>query len=316
MLWPWLPGRGPRPQTLVVYGFSILSESINQAVFPAFQRHWKSKTGQTVELVSSFAGSGTVANQVLLGVPAQVVILALETDAEKWVASRLLPGPEWQKLPQRGVLNRTPFVLLVRPGNPKKIRDFADLARPGVRVLHPDPLTSGGAQWALLAEYGSAVRSGQSAEQAQQQMLGIWRNVVAQSSSARSARTQFSSGFGDALITYEQDLLHDARAGKLEGEIVYPSSTVLSEHTVVQIPHNVKPAERELVDAFVQYLWSDEAQKIFAEWGFRSVDPKYNGSFEAIKQPFTVSDLGGWQKAKPEIVEQVWKQRVLPELGK
>jgi sulfate transport system substrate-binding protein len=206
-------------------------------------------------------------------------------------------------------------VILTRPGNPLGIHDFADLARPGVGVVHPDPLTSGGAQWALLAEYGSLLRSSGDSTLAEEQMRGIWRNVTSQAVSARAALTQFESGFGDALITYEQDLLGDERSGRLQGEIVYPPATILSEHTVVVIDSNVSAADRDLVDGFVDFLWDSEAQKIFTDYGFRSLDAEFNSGFHAIGKPFTVDDLGGWPSAKRDIVEGVWKSRILPSLS-
>ena len=310
--WPWLAGNQLHHRTIVVYGFSILAEAIDHSVFPVFQAEWRQRKGEQVELISSYSGSGTVTNQIRLGVPAQIAILALELDAQKLATEKIIPADNWSKLPQKGVVNRTPFVMLVRPGNPKRIRDFSDLARPGVRIVHPDPLTSGGAQWAILAEYGSALRTTRDAALAERQLLGIWKNVVAQAGSARAARTQFESGFGDVLITYEQDLLADPP----DGEIVYPSSTILSEHVVVTVEKNVPPRDSELVGGFVQFLWSESGQKAFVKSGFRSMDDKLNGGFHKIEKPFTVADLGGWPKAKQEIVDNIWKNRVLPEVGR
>lgn len=311
-LWPWLPGQKGSAKTIVLYGFSILGEVIDRAVFPAFQAHWKERTGEDVELISSYGGSGTVTNQILLGVPAQLAVVALELDAIKLdKAHRLDPRAT---LPNSGVLNQSPFVILVRPGNPKGIHDFADLAKPGIGIVHPDPLTSGGAQWALLAEYGSRLRTGGTAEEAEAQLLGIWRNVVSQAGSGRAARTQFDSGFGDALITYEQDVLHDTLSGHLKGEIVYPACTVMSEPTVVTLPRNIPEGDREMVQAFVDFLWSDEAQKLFVESGFRSLTKRLNHPFAPLPQAFTAADLGGWPRAKQEIVEDAWKGKVLPRL--
>lgn len=289
---------------------------MSRGVFPAFARHWEASTGEKVELVSAFAGSGTVTNQIKLGVPAQVAILSLELDALALQDAGVLGGPTWRDLPHQGVLNQTPFVILVRPGNPKGIEDFSSLARPGVRVVHPDPLTSGGAQWAILAEYGSVTRGGGSPAAAEQQLAGIWRNVVAQASSARSARTQFEGGFGDALITYEQELLVE---DKLEGEIVYPNCTILSDHVVVVIERNIAPEDRPLIEAFVEYLWSRQAQEIFVDYGFRSVDSELNAGnrkLVPIEKPFTVAHLGGWVAAKKTVVDGIWKRRVLVEVGK
>jgi sulfate/thiosulfate transport system substrate-binding protein len=319
-LWPWLPGtQAARTRTIVVYGFSILGEVMNEGIFPAFQADWEVQTGEKVEFISSFAGSGTITNQIILGVPAEVAILSLELDALRLVDKRVLPGSIWRDLPHAGVLNRTPFIILVRLGNPKNITDFADLAQPGVGVVHPDPLTSGGAQWAILAEYGSSLRRTGDEAVAFEQLLGIWKNVVAQAASARAARTQFENGFGDVLITYEQEALYDLARARLKAQIVYPHSTILSEHTVVVIPKNIRPEQRELVDAFVAFLWSEPAQRIFVEYGFRSTEEELNASnpnFGVIPEPFTVSNLGGWPQAKRQIIETIWKERVLPEIGR
>jgi sulfate/thiosulfate-binding protein len=323
-LWPWLPvpGRPAAPRTVVFYGFSILGEAMNEAVLPEFARQWRERTGERIEFVTSFAGSGTITNQLIMGVPAQAGLLSLELDAGRLARAGVIPSGSWRRLPHGGVVNRTPFVLVVRKGNPKGIRDFADLARPGVRVVHPDPLTSGGANWAILAEYGSAVRRaapGREGEAGFRNLLGIWRNVAAQAASARAARTQFENGFGDVLVTYEQDVLEDAAKSTLPGEIVYPPSTVLSEHTLVVVDRNVAPSERPLIDALVAFLWSEPAQKLFVERGFRSVDERLNAgnpAFGRIADPFLVGDFGGWDRVKKEIVDGIWKDRVLKEVGK
>lgn len=313
VVWPWLV-KGPHTRTIVFFGFSILGEAMSQAVFPAFRDEWKARTGEEVEFISSFAGSGTVTNQILMGVPAEVALLSLELDAHRIADAHIIPPEDWHRLPQRGVVNRTPFVILVRQGNPKNIRDFADLARPGIGVVHPDPFTSGGANWAILAEYGSAARGPGGKAAGEQLLLGIWRNVVAQAASARSARTQFENGFGDALITYEQEAIWDRQHGKLKAEIVWPRSTVLSEHTLVVIDRNVAPKNRDLVEAFVDFLWSERAQRLFATSGFRSVDDRLNADFQKIGDAFSVDDFGGWKEAKREIIEAVWKGRVLKQI--
>ena len=319
VLWPWLPGVSAIPtRTLVLYGFSILGEVMNQSVFPAFQADWLARTGERAELISSFASSGTITNQMILGVPAEAAILSLELDALRLVQAGTLPRETWKLLPFAGVLNRTPFIILVRPGNPKGIADFSDLTRPGVGVVHPDPLTSGGAQWAILAEYYSALLATGDEQRAYDQLLGVWNNVVAQASSARAARTQFENGFGDALITYEQEALRDRALGKLNADIVYPASTILSEHIVVVLDKNVKPDQRAVVDAFVDFLWGETAQRLFTQYGFRSVHDQLNAEnadFGLIQRPFTVDELGGWPRAKQDIIDAIWKQRVLVEAG-
>ena len=315
-LWPWLPlaRTGRPPRTIVFYGFSILSEVLNQAIFPAFEKRWKAESGESVQIIGSFAGSGTVTNQILLGVPAQLALLSLESDAQRLAEAGVIPAESWRRLPVGGVVNRTPFVILVRPGNPRGIRDFADLARPGIGVVHADPLTSGGANWAILAEYGAgALSAGGGPAEGEKLLAGIWKNVVAQASSARAAKTQFDSGFGDALITYEQEALADRARGRLRAEVIYPKSTVFSEHTLVVLSRNVAPAERSAVDALARFLWSEEAQRLFVAGGFRSVEERFNDdpSFGRIEQPFFVANFGGWGRAKREIVDGIWKNRVL-----
>ena len=321
-LWPWLPvrARAAVPHTVVFYGFSILDHSITHDVFPAFRARWDRSGHPPVELISSFAGSGTVTNQILMGVPVELALLALEGDADRLAEGGMVPPESWRMLPHQGVVNRTPIVILVRPGNPKGIHDFADLTRPGIGVVHPDPLTSGAANWAIAAEYGAGVRAHPDDPEAGHRMLlGIWRNVVAQAASARAARTQFDLGFGDALITYEQEGLWDRARDRLHGEIVYPRHTILTEHTLVVVDRNIPAAERAMVDSLAEFLWSEEAQRLFVRNGFRSVNDtlvEADSAFRAIEDPFSIGDLGGWKRVKHEIVEELWHGRVLKEVEK
>ena len=317
--WPWLPfsRAAAAPPTIVFYGFSILADVMNEGIFPAFQKRWSAEGGGPVEFVSSFGGSGTVTNQVIMGVPAQVALLSLESDADRLAEAGVVAPGSWQPLPNAGVVNRTPFIILVRPGNPLGIHDFADLTRRGVRIVHPDPATSGGANWAIVAEYGAGARGQPGGPAAGEAMLsGIWKNVVAQAASARAARTQFENGFGDALITYEQEAIYDRGRGTLAADPVYPARTILSEHTLVVIDRNIRPRERRLVDRFVRFLWSEEAQRIFVRFGFRSVQEEWNANnpaFGTIADPFRIADFGGWRRARREIVDDVWKRRVMKQ---
>jgi sulfate transport system substrate-binding protein len=315
--WPWLPfARAERtPPTIVFYGFSILADTFHDGIFPAFQKTWEAEGHGPVEFVSSFGGSGTVTNQLVMGVPAQVALLSLESDAHRLADAGVIAPDSWKRLPNEGVLNLTPFVILVRPGNPLGIRGFEDLGRPGVRVVHPDPMTSGGANWAIVAEYGSGFRGTPGGAAAGEAVLaGVWKNVVAQAASARAARTQFENGFGDALVTYEQEALYDRQRKRLKADVAYPPRTILSEHTLVVVDRNIRPRERAMVDRFVRFLWSGEAQRIFVRFGFRSVSPELdreNPGFGAIEAPFRIADFGGWKKARREIVDGVWKDRVM-----
>ena len=302
-----------------LYAFSVMKEVMDKAVLPGFAAKWKREHGEDVKFTASYAGSETITNQILQGVGADIGIFSIERDVER-LAQKGLVTSNWKATPHGGVVNKTPFVILVRKGNPKGIRDFADLARPGVRVIHPDPDGSGGAQWSILAIYGSELKKSQAesggADQARALSLlrSVWGRVISTPGSAREARTQFETGYGDALITYELEGLMMKAAGE-PFDIVVPRATILSEHPAVVIDKNVTDEERPLLDAFVQYLWSDEAQRAFVQHHFRSVTHEEfnaaNPAFARVELPFTVGDLfGGWQRAYPEVIDGVWRRQV------
>jgi sulfate/thiosulfate transport system substrate-binding protein len=302
---------------LTVYGFSIMKESLEKAVYPGFTAKWKAEHGQDVHFTSSFAGSETVTNQILQGVKADIAILSIERDVMRLKDAGFVTS-DWQARPHRGIINQTPFVILVAKGNPKGINDFADLAKPGVRVIHPDPVSSGGAQWSILAIYGSELMKSQKdtgdvdEARALQTLQAIWRNVKSTPGSAREARTQFELGYGDALVTYELEGLLMKEAGA-NAEIVVPRSTIFSEHPAVVIDRNVTAAHRPVVEAFLQYLWSEDAQKAFVQYHFRSITDEAlnnNAQFAKIELPFHIDYFGGWQRAYPEIIERVFRDQI------
>jgi len=301
--------------TIVVYGFSIEEEVMTGEIFPAFQDYWRQQTSQEVTFQSEFTGSEDVTGEIMNGASADLAILSNEQHAV-WLRINDLVETDWHTLPHQGVLSRSPIVIVVRPGNPLGIEDWADLASPGVSLIHPDPRTSGGAQWALLAEYGSVLLDEKSGgkKAACEQLRGIWANVVTDPTSSREALKQFLFGVADALVTYEQDaLLAQARGADLE--VVTPRSTVMSEHVAVSVDRNVQPWEREVVEAFVAFLWSETAQEAFSRYYFRAVtDEELSQAapeFHEIEQPFTVHDLGGWGRAYPEIIHGVWEEQLL-----
>jgi sulfate transport system substrate-binding protein len=296
-----------------------MKESLEKAIYPAFQAKWKAEHNQDVRFTSSFAGSETVTNQILQGVQADIAILSIDRDVQR-LKDKGFVKIDWHALPYKGIVNKTPFVILVRKGNPKGIQDFPDLAKAGVRLIHPDPISSGGAQWSLLAIYGSELmksekETGERDEaRALRTLEAIWANVISTPGSAREARTQFETGFGDALITYELEGLIMKAAGTADAEIVIPKATIFSEHPAVVIDKNVPASKRAVVDAFQQYLWSDEAQQAFVKYHFRSAT---NDSFNTankelsnIELPFTIDYFGGWDKAYPDVIERIFRDRV------
>lgn len=303
---------------ITIYGFSIMKESLEKAIFPGFTAKWKQQHGQVVLFQSSFAGSETITNQILQGAPAEIAILSIERDAQRLQKYGFVTS-DWHSLPARGIVNKTPFVIIVRRGNPKGIRDFPDLGRPGIRLIHPDPISSGGAQWSILAIYGSELEKSKretgepDMARALRTLRSIWRHVISTPGSAREARTTFELGNGDALITYELEglLMKDANAPI---EIVVPQSTILSEHPAVVIDKNVGAAKRVVIDAFMHYLWSDEAQEAFVRFHFYSATNdafnKANPKFGQLEMPFGIDLFGGWDKAYPEVIERVFRDQV------
>jgi len=304
-------------RTITVYGFSIMKEPLEKEIYPMFQDKWKKERGEEIEFVSSFAGSETVTNQILQGAPAEIGIFSIERDVSRLIAAGHVPS-DWYVTPQKGIANKTPFIILVRKGNPKGITDFSDLAKEGVKIIHPDPVSSGGAQWSILSIYGSELlkseKNGAKDEaKALETLKGIWKNVISTPGSAREARTQFETGYGDALITYELEglLMKEANA---EVEIVVPKSTIFSEHPVCIVDRNVTPEERPAVEAFRNFLWSEEAQRAFVKYHFRSTtDEKLNEAnpqFAKIEFPFTVQQFGGWDRAYSDIIEKIFRDQV------
>jgi sulfate/thiosulfate transport system substrate-binding protein len=306
--------------TITLYGFSIMKESLEKAIIPGFTHRWKQQHGQEVRFQSSYAGSETVTNQILRGAPADIAILSIERDADRLKKDGFVTS-DWHSYPAKGIVNKTPFVIIVRKGNPKNIRDFSDLGKPGVRVIHPDPISSGGAQWSILAIYGAELKKSQAETGdpepdtvgALRVLKTIWKNVISTPGSAREARTTFELGNGDALITYELEalLMKEANAAI---DVVIPKATIFSEHPAVVIDKNLTGAKRPVVEAFMQYLWSDEAQQAFVKFHFYSTTNdafnQANSEFAHIEMPFTIEEFGGWDRAYPEVIEKVFRDQV------
>ncbi|HUW13402.1 MAG TPA: substrate-binding domain-containing protein [Anaerolineae bacterium] len=303
---------GYRYPNIVVYGFSTEEVVFTEEIFPAFEAYWQELTGQEVTVQGVFGPSEEITDAILSGARADVAILSNEQHAV-WLQVNDVVQTDWHTFPQGGIVTRSPLVIVVRPGNPLGIRGWSDLARPGISVIHPDPRTSGGAQWALLAEYGAALlEPGGSAEAATEQLQAIWANVVATPASSQDALKQFIFGAGDAMVTYEQDaLLAQERGATLE--IVMPNRTVMSEHVAVIVDRHVKADERDVVEGLVAYLWSQTAQQSFVRYYFRAViDEALNDAEEAfhdIPNGFTVQDLGGWGQVYAEVIHGAWEEQ-------
>jgi ABC-type sulfate transport system substrate-binding protein len=309
--------RSAKDATITLYGFSVVKEALEKEIFPAYQAEWKAKTGQQLIFEPSYAGSEIVTNQIIAGVEADVAILSIERNADRLMRPDVARN-DWHKLPYGGIVNKTPIVLVVREGNPKRIEDYPDLAKPGVKIIHADPISSGVGQWSLLAMYGSEIMKSEAAtgwrdeKRAFDLLWKIWKssNILATPESARQARTQFERGEGDVLVTYELEALQ-LREKKLPIEVITPRSTIFCEHPVVIIDHQMSPEKYAIVELFVRSLWEPKSQQAWVNAHFRSVtDEKFNQNFAKIETPFYAKDLGGWTRAYPEIVDGLWKQKI------
>jgi len=300
--------------TIIVYGFSVAKEPLQNDIFPRFQNEWLEKTNQHIKFESSFAGSEIVTNQLVMGVDADVAILSIERNAERLLRPDVT-NSDWRKLPHNGIVNRTPIVIVTRAGNPKRIRDYSDLGRPGVEVILCDPTSSGAGNWALVAIYGSEQiklekTTGKRDPQASLELLRrISKNIRATPESARAARALFEHNEGDALVTYEMEALQMKDKG-VQVDIVMPQATVMCEHPVVIIDHLMSPYRYALVELFVRSLWELPAQQAWTRARFRSVFEELNTGFTPVEMPFKVADLGGWSKAYEEIIKGAWQQAV------
>ena len=271
----------------------------------AFVKHWQATSKQTVTIRQSHGGSGGQARAVIDGLDADVVTLALAYDVDAVQQSGLI-NAGWQKrLPQNSAPYTSTIVFLVRKGNPKGIRDWADLVKPGTAVITPNPKTSGGARWNYLAAWEYAKRqSGGTDAKAREFVTALFRNVPVLDSGARGATTTFvQRGIGDVLLAWENEAYLALQEAKDKVEIVTPSISILAEPPVAVVDKNVdKKGTRALAEAYLRYLYSPEGQEIAAKHHYRprdaAVAAKYQGQFANVKL-FTIDEaFGGWQAAQ------------------
>jgi sulfate transport system substrate-binding protein len=272
----------------------------------AFADHWKATNGDSLKIKQSHGGSGKQARAVIDGLAADVVTLALAYDIDE-IAQRGLIAKDWQKrLPHNSAPYTSTIVLLVRKGNPKGIKDWNDLAKPGISVITPNPKTSGGARWNHLAAWGYALKQpGGSDKSAQEFLAKIYKNVPVLDSGARGATTTFiERGIGDVLITWENEaLLAIKELGPDKVEIVVPSLSVLAEPPVALVDKVAdRRGTRKVAEAYLNYLYSEEGQKIAAQNYYRPTNEKiakaYASQFPKLKL-LTIEEIaGGWTKAQ------------------
>jgi sulfate transport system substrate-binding protein len=301
-------GKGGRVD-LILGAYTTPREAYGKAILPAFQKLWREKKGQEVSFKESYMGSGAQSRAIVAGFEADIAALSLEADVDRIAAAGLIKH-DWKARPSGGMITRSIVVMAVRQGNPKNIRDWADLTRPGLNVLTPDPKTSGGAMWNINAIYGAALRGFAGVPKgdrgaAEKFLKSVFRNVRIMDKGARESITNFEKGIGDVAITYENEVLVGRKAGQTY-EYVVPRSTILIENPVALIDSSVdKHGVRELAEAFLDFLWGAEAQRAFVEYGLRPVDAavaaEVESRFPKVQDLWKIDELGGWKRVSGEI---------------
>jgi sulfate/thiosulfate transport system substrate-binding protein len=275
---------------------TLVAYSTPQAAYDAIIPRWqKTAGGAGVSVSESYGASGTQSREVVAGLPADVVNFATGSDMTRLVKAGLVVS-NWTANTYKGIVTDSVVVFVVRKGNPKNIQTWADLTKPGVTVLTPNPITSGGARWNILAAYGAQLEQGKTPAQAQAYLKILFQHVTVQDSSARQALTTFQNGQGDVLLGYESEAMF-AQQHNVPIDYVIPPQTILIQTPAATTNSRNVAAATD----FLNYLWSIPAQTTFAEHGFRPVVPSVAAQF-ASKYPtpqtqFTVKLFGGWSAA-------------------
>jgi sulfate/thiosulfate transport system substrate-binding protein len=283
---------------------SLVAYSTPQVVYdeviPAFR---KTEQGAGVGFKESFGASGDQSRAVEAGLPADVVAFSLAPDMDRLVKAGLV-DESWASTPTQGFVSKSVVSLIVRKGNPKNIRTWDDLLKPGVKVLTPNPFTSGAAKWNILAAYGAKSGGGENAHAGLAYLRElITKHVAVQDKSGREALNNFASGTGDVLISYENEAITAQKKGQ-KVDYVIPDQTILIENPIAVVSKSSHP---EQAKAFLNFALSSAGQQKFADWGYRPVDQKVldanKAKFPTPKGLFTIRDLGGWPKVNDEFFD-------------
>lgn len=298
-----------RTRTLTLAAYTTPREAYGKAILPAFAAHWKQKTGEDVKFEESYQGSGAQARAVKEGFEADVVALSLDPDVKVLEDAGLITH-DWRAGEHGGIVTDSLAVIAVRPGNPKKLADWPDLARADVEVLTPNVRTSGGAMWNVLAIWGAGVRghagvtAGDEAG-ATALLRGVLARVSVMDKGARESIVNFEKGVGDAAITYENEVLVAKKEGQAMDYVVPPSTILIENPVAVVDAYAKKHGNEDIATAFVAFLHGPEAQKAYAEYGLRPVDAAaLPPGFPTTADVFTIRDLGGWSATKVKVFDK------------
>ena len=296
LAFPALAAGAARDTKLALVAYSTPREAYGQLI-TAFQ---KTAAGKDVSFSQSYGASGEQSRAVASGLDADVVAFSLAPDISSLVQRKLVPQ-SWNKDKWHGMATRSVVVFVVRDGNPKKLRTWMDLLKPGVQIVTPNPFTSGGARWNIMAAYGGALRAGKTPQQAQTYLAQMWKHVVAQPASAREGLQTFLAGRGDVFLAYENEALFARQKGQ-PVQFVIPKATILIENPVAVTSESEHKAQAR---AFLNFLRTKPAQRIFAQNGYRPVAKGVTQglSFPNRPQLFTIKYVGGWPKVEKKFFD-------------
>jgi sulfate/thiosulfate transport system substrate-binding protein len=290
--------------------YSTPQQAYEDSLEPGFK---DTSDGKDIDFSNSFGASGDQSRAVEAGQPADVVEFSLEPDMTRLVDAGIVDS-NWNQNQYKGIVTNSVVTLAVRPGNPKHITSFDDLARDDVDVIDPNPATSGGARWNIMAIYGSQINEGKSPAEAQAFVKQVLANTSVQDSSARDSLNTFASGKGDVLVGYENDAIQAKKDG-VDLEYVIPDSTILIENPIA-----VTKDAPEAAQKFVDFLYTDQGQQDFADAGYRpvvkSVFQKNASKFPTPSGLFTIDQFGGWSKVSdPFFGDDGWVTQAEKDLG-
>jgi sulfate transport system substrate-binding protein len=286
-------GGSGKELTLVAYS---TPQGAFEKLIPAFQA---TPEGKGVTFSQSYGPSGEQSRSVANGLHANVVNFSLEPDVERLVKAGLVSS-SWNQNATHGMVTKSVAVIIVRKGNPKHITDWSDLVKPGVQVVTPNPFTSGGARWNIMAAYGAQIKEGKSPAEAEAYLKQMFKNVVSQDSSARNALQTFLAGRGDALLDYEDEAISDQKKGS-PIEYVIPHATILIENPLAVVGTG---SSAETSQKFADYLVSPAGQAIWVSKGYRPVIAGVPGAnFPTPAKQFTIAALGGWKAVNKQFFE-------------
>src|SRR4051794_35798948 len=291
-------GSGSSGGSLDVVGYSTPEAVYQEALEPAFG---KTSQGEGVSFSNSFGASGDQSRAVVAGQPASVVHFAQAGDMERLVEEGELVSKSWDKQPYGGIAQDSVVVISVRKGNPEGIKTLDDVLSKDVDVVTPNPFSSGAARWNIMAVYGTLINEGKSPDQALAGVKTLLEKTTAQPGSARDALAAFTQGEGDVLLGYENEAIKAENEGE-DIEYVVPPSTILIETPIAVTKDAPEPAAQDFVD----FLWSDEGQELWAENGYRPVNPKLVDAkqFPTPKDLFKISQFGGWGKVNDDFFDE------------